>query len=219
MAVTATYTYREICEDSLRKIGVIAKDEGAEADDIATASRAMQRMLKSWQNKDIELFTVASQSVALTTAASYTMNPVRPISVDQVNLKSGGRETPMTRMTREEYDSLPIKTTTGTPTSFYYDRQREAALLYVWPVLSVAAGQTLEVTYTREIEDVSLEAAVDLPGEWYDAAVYGLADRLVDDYNIRDPRATRVAIRAKLLMDEALAYDREGSVSFSGYDE
>lgn len=213
MTVTETYTYREICEDALRKLGIIAKDEAAQADDIATAKRALNRMLKSWQNRDIELFTVAKQSVSLTTAVSYTMSPVRPLSVDQVNYKSGGTETPMTRMTREEYDSLPIKTSTGQPTAFYYDRQREAALLYVWPALSSASGQTLEVTYTREIEDVSLEEAIDIPGEWYDAAVYGLADRLSDDYERDVPKITQ---RAQILLDEALSFDREGSLFFAG---
>lgn len=218
MAVTATYTYREICENALRKIGVIAKDEAAEADDIDTAVFALNIMLKAWQNYEVDLFLVASQSVTLTTAASYTLSPVRPLSISQVNYKSG-TETPMTRMTREEYDSLPDKTTTGTPTTFYYDRQRESAKLYIWPVMASVTTETLEVTYIREVEDASLETAIDIPGEWYLAAVYGLADLLVDDYNIKEPRATRIERKAARYLSDALAFDNEGSVTFYGYDE
>lgn len=219
MAVTQTYTNLDICTDALKKIGITAQDEDAEAYDIATAKRALNRMLKAWQNKDIEIWTKAKQSVTLTTAASYTMSPVRPLSVDQVNYKNtSGIETPMIRMTREEYDSLPKKNTTGIPTSYYYDRQREDALIYVWPVMASATTESLEITYTREIEDVNLDNVADLPAEWYDAAVYGLAARLADDYNINDARAMRVIQRAEQLKDDALSYDREQSVFFAGED-
>jgi hypothetical protein len=216
MAVTATYTNRQICEDALRKIGVLAIDESATADDIATAERALFRLLKGWQNKGANIWVIASQSVTLTTAAEYTLDPVRPLEIMQVNYKASGRETPMLRMTREEYDSLPVKTTTGTPTNWHYDRQREAARLYIWPVLSAASGETLEITYRREIEDVDLNDAADVPAEWYDATVYNLASRLMDEYGINNNRVLQMAMK---LEQEALAFDREGSVFFGGYGE
>lgn len=216
MAVTGTYTNREICTDALRKIGVVALDETATAEEIETARTALDRLLKSWQNRDIEIWTKASQTVTLTTSASYTLDPVRPLSIDNVNLKRSGIETPMCRMTRDEYDTLPDKTSTGLPTQFYYDRQRESALLYIWPVLSSASGETLEITYTREIEDVVLTEAADVPGEWYDAVVYGLASRLIDDFGIGEPKASRIMQRAAFLEDEALGFDREESVFFAG---
>lgn len=213
MAVTGTYTNNEICEDALRKIGVTAIDEDATAYDIDVAKRALNRLLKAWQNKDADVWLKSWQTVTLTTAASYDMAPVRPLRVDQVNYDNGTSETPMQRLTREEYDSLPIKTSTGTPTAYYYDRQREAAKLYVWPILSAASGETLKVTYTREFEDVVLTDAIDLPGEWYDAAVYGLALRLMDEYGIDNSRIAQMALK---LEDEAFAFDREDSLYFAG---
>ena len=217
MAVTQTYTTLEICTAALKKIGVTAQDEDANAYDIDTAKTALEMMLKSWQNQDIEIFTKASQSVTLTTATSYTMSPERPLSVDQVNFKNtSGIETPMIELTREEYDSLPDKDSTGIPTNYYYDRQRENALLYIWPVMASATTESLEITYTREIADVDLSEAIDLPAEWYRAAVYNLAWDLTDDYNISEPRASRVGQKAMKFLDDALGYDREGSVYFAG---
>lgn len=222
MAVTGTQTIRDIVTDALQKIGVADMGSQPEAYETAKAVRALNRMLKSWQNKGYNLWSYASQSVTLTTAASYTMSPARPVRIHSVRLKRSGVETPMQRLTREEYDSLPIKTSTGTPTCWYYDKQREDASLYVWPVLSTAAGETLEITYERELEDLAgsgdLNDEIDLPGEWWDAAVYQLGERLADDFAVN--LTPQYLMRSQSLLNEALAADREGSVFFGGeYDE
>lgn len=213
MATTGTYTCREILSDAFRKLGVVAEDEDMTADQAETGKRALNRMLKAFQNHGANLWSYATQTVTLTTAASYTMAPARPVRINTVSFKTGDIETPMQELTREEYRTLPLKTATGIPTCFYYDRQREAALLYVWPVLSSASGQTLIVDYEREFEDVDLDDAVDVPGEWFDAVVYGLAARLADDYGA-DPGG-KVMMRAERELELALAADREGSVWFS----
>lgn len=217
MAVTDTDTNNQLCTDALRKIGVVAHDTSATSDEIDIAKRQLSRMLKAWQTKGYSQFTTASQSVTLTTAASYTMSPVRPLDVLSCNYKNtSGIETPMIRLTRDEYDALPDKTTTGTPTQFYYDRQRESALIYVWPLLSSATTESLEITYTREIEDVVLAEAADVPGEWYDAVVYNLAARLLADFMVNDPQTVLlIKGEAKELLDDALAHGREGSVFFN----
>lgn len=214
MAVTATRTNSELCLRALRKIGVVAIDEAATTEELNIAADALNEMLKGWQNRRLDLWFKASMSVACTTNAAYTLDPVRPLEIESVRFKQSGRETPMVQMTRREYDALPIKTTAGTPTQFYYDRQREAAQLYVWPVLSSVTTETLEITYKREVEDVVLAEVADVPGEWWDAVVYNLADRLQDDF--ADINAPRVTQRAQLLLQDALGYDREPSVFFAG---
>lgn len=210
---TATYTCREICTDALRKAGVVAHDDPATADEIDTAKRGLNRMLKAWQNRGHNLFASADMSVNVTTDADYTLDPVRPLGIHEpIMLKRGTSELAMSAMTREEYWRLPNKATTGTPTQYYYDRQREAARLYVWPVASSATG-TLEISYTRELDDVDLDDPVDVPSEWYDAVVYGLAARLTDDF-APIANAQAIVARAEEELRLALAYDREGSVFF-----
>jgi hypothetical protein len=218
MMVTATQTNSDICHDALRKIGVLAQDEVANADQIETARRALERMLKSWQNRGYMLFAVSSMSVTLTTAGSYSLTPARPVQIQNVNYRRSGIDLPMIELNRQEYDRLPNKASTGTPTQYYYDRQKEAGTLYIWPLLATASGQTLEITYVRELSDVVLDAAVDVPSEWWDATVYGLGARLADDYAIP---AADVKAMAQMLLAEAAAGDREGSVYFigDGYDQ
>lgn len=211
MAVTAAWTNRAICEDALRKIGVLAIGTTPTADEIEVARRALMRMLKAWQARGDMLWAAARQTVTLTTAGSYTLSPIRPLDILTVTLRKAGLDIPLRRMTREEWDRMGRKATVGRPTSFYYDRQREAATLHLWPQLSVADGETLEISYTRELEDVVLTDAADVPGEWADAVVYGLAARLADDFMVNAPG---VVARAEDELDKALAFDREGSVYF-----
>lgn len=216
MAVTGTSTYRELLTEALRSAGVVAEDEEASSDQIEFARKQANRRLKAWQNSGWSRFLIASQSVALTTAASYTLSPVRPLEIMSVRFKRDGREIPMYEMSRGEYDDLPVKTTTGTPTQFHYDRQREAARLLIWPVLGAANGETLEITYIREIEDVVLDDPADIPGEAYDAFVLDLGNRLSMLSGIPNPLLAQMAREA---MDDMMAFDRQGSIYFMGYDE
>ncbi len=212
--VTATQTNEAICRAALRKIGVVAVDETPTADEIETARLALERLLKSWQNRGYLLWSVSSLSITLTTAVSYSMTPARPVQIHNVNFRRSGIDLPMIELNRQEYDRLPNKSATGTPTQFYYDRQKEAGTLYIWPGLATAAGETLQVTYARELADVVLDSAVDVPSEWWDATVYNLALRLAADFGVNTPPDV-VALSVSTLND-ALAGDREGSIYFVG---
>jgi hypothetical protein len=202
----------DICQDALRKIGVIAQDQAATANEMETARKALGRMLWSWQNRGYMLFSVASTSVAMSTSASYALVP-RPLAVQSVRFKRSTVELPMTQLTREEYDTLPVKTTTGTPTTWYYDRQVNSGTIYVWPLLATATSETLEITYVRSLDDPELTADADFPVEWEDAVVYGLASRLSDDFMVNVPN---VIARAERELSQALAGDREESIYFVG---
>jgi hypothetical protein len=212
MPVAGNYTARDLITAALRKIGVVAEGEQANADQIETGLRTLDRMLKAWQNRGYLVWSITEITVPLTTAATYVMAPPRPMRIMSARLRRAGIDTPMQEFTRQEYDALPLKQAKGLPTCYYYDRQREAATLTVWPVLAAANGEEIRVTCEREIEDVTdLNAPVDVPGEWWEAVVYGLASRLADDYGVT---ADRIVLRAEAALFEARAADREGSVWF-----
>lgn len=215
MATTDVKTVRQVVTQAMRKSGILAFGEDAEADEADAVRDELEIMLKGWQNAGYNLWTKTAMSLTLTTAAAYTLDPVRPLRILSARLKRNGTEIPMEQMTRDEYDSLPVKTTTGQPTQFYYDRQREAARLYVWPVLSSASGETVEITYDRELEDIAnLSDAIDVPGEWLDAVVYNLAARIGE--TVPSERTPAIMARARQLLSDAMGFDREGSVYFAG---
>lgn len=221
MAVTATRTARQIIEAAAHRIDAIAVNESVPTDEETIAVESLDLMLKSWQNMGYNLWAATGGSLSLTTASSYTLSPVRPLRILSARYKasSTANEIPMTEMTREEYDILPNKSTQGTPTQFYYDRQREAAKLYIWPVLASASAETIEFTYERELEDISAATdVIDVPGEWWEAVVNSLALRLCMDWGgLSIPPALPQIAEASL--NAAMSFDREGSVSFGMYDE
>jgi hypothetical protein len=216
MATTATKTVRQLCTQALQRAQVTGYRDAPEAADLEAAITELNMMLKAWQAEGNLLWTYTTGSLALTTATSYTLSPARPMRVLSARLKSNGIEMPMVELTREEYDALPDKDTTGTPTQFYYDRQREDALFYVWPALASTNGETVEYTYERELEDVTDGSeALDMPGEWWEATMYGLAARLAEAYMMTNALAV-LGPRATTTLERALGWEREGSVFFAG---
>ena len=200
----------DVIEDALRKIGVVAQDEPATADQSVSGLRAFNRFLRSLQNRMPDLFLVTQDDIALSNLADHSFCGARKIN--SARLVRSGVELPMQELTRAEYDDLPVKTSTGTPTTWYYDRQRCDGTLYVWPVLATPAGELVRVTYEREIKVAAdVGATVDMPDEWEEALVYGLGARLADDYGVNVPGVTA---RAEEELRLVLSRDREGSVFF-----
>jgi len=189
---TDTDTNLEICTAALRKIGVVGMGVTASADEIETARVALGRMLKSWQSRGYNLWAVTSMSVTATTSASYSLTPARPLALQSVRFKSGS-ETPMLELSREEYDNLPLKSAAGRPTCFYYDRQKEAGTLYVWPVLSSVTTETLEITYIREL--IAARVNVNLTAQFIpDARKRSRAHR-----GVKEPKAGNVAAHQRYI--------------------
>jgi hypothetical protein len=206
-----TYTTRDLITAAYRKIGVVAEGETMNADQAATGLAVFNRLMKGWQNRGAHLWSVSEISVELTTATTYELDP-RPLELHSVSLRRDGIDTPMQAMTRDSYDRLPLKSSLGLPTTWYFNRQRETATITIWPALAVANDETLRITLTREFLDIDdHNEAPDIPGEWWDAAVYNVAARLCDDYS-RDLPYVRATARE--LEEQALAFDREGSVFF-----
>lgn len=216
MAVTGTKTVRDLVVAALRKAGVTDWADQPHATEAEMAASEMNLMFKGWQNRGYNLWTKASATLPLVAGqASYTLTPVRPLRILSARYWNGSSELPLQELTRDEYDTLPVKAAAGIPTTFHYDRQREAAALYVWPVLWSVIDKEIRYTYEREIEDVAnLNDAADIPGEWWECAVYGLAVRLAETSGVAVPPT--LFQRAEILLREAGAFDREGSVFFAG---
>lgn len=214
MAVTGTKTVQDIVTAAFVKSGISGFGDTPPADEAKDGMDELNVMLKGWQAQPGFVWAKERMSLTLSTASEYTLNPVRPLEVLSARLKRSGIETPMTKLTGDEYDLLPNKSSTGLPTQFYYDRQKEAAKLYVWPVLATANGETVEITYTREVEDItSLSQIIDVPAEWWDAVIYNLAARLQETAPMAS-HSPLVPQRAQALLDQNLAFDQEDSVFF-----
>lgn len=197
MATTLTYTAGEIANSALRKCGVVAVDRVATSDEIDVALVTFNVMLKALQIPSITVWKLTTGSITLTNATtSYTIAS-RPYDLGVVNWRNtSGLDLPMLELTRKEYYELPDKDAAGTPSQYYYHRLQETATLYVWPVQTTGSG-TIEWEGQGEIDDIAATTdTLDVPAEWYEAIIYGLADRLADDFPVEMTRAAKIGLRA-----------------------
>lgn len=199
---------------ALRKIGVLQIGATATAEDAAAGLLELNLMLKEWAYKGPFLFTKREGSQLLTAnTASYLLStalPVRIIEARYRDTSSPANDLPMQELTRDEYFELPVKTATGTPTTFYFDPQVTGPVLYIWPLLASATTESIRYTYQRRIEDLdSLNDNLDIPQEALGTVGYALAARLVDDYGIADNVAQRIVARSEAMLQDARDFERE----------
>lgn len=115
---------------------------------------------------------------------------------------------------RTEYVDLTNKTSEGQPNQIWYDKQVGAGKLFVWPEPDDVT-EVLVLWAQRTIEDFDASTDdVDFPQEWYLPLSFGLASLLSHKYGLPAGVMDRIAVRAKALKDDAMAWDREDSVFF-----
>lgn len=144
----------------------------------------------------------------------YQTNLVRPlkiISARRYNFDSA-IDTPLMEYDRVEYQELPNKTSASTVNGFFYDRRggkNETGLIYLWPQ-PASCNEAVNLTVARPIEDFTVAGdAADLPQEWIRAIEWGLADELADEYDVPEPKRTRIERRAAQFLAEANWHERE----------
>lgn len=110
---------------------------------------------------------------------------------------------------RDEYFNQVNKLSQGTVVNAYYSPQLNNGELYVWQTVS-DVDNYLRFTYERQIEDITQGIDdIDMPVEWMDALIYGLAARLVDDYDTPLAKADRIVAKAASLLEEVQGWDQE----------
>lgn len=167
----------EICRAAADRVTGSAQTKGYE---LKSARRALQFVFQRLMLRGVNLWTVDLKTIDL--AASQTL----PIALgdDTIDmLETVARDTnqttasdiPLGRMARGEYQNLPDKTTSGFPTNFYLDRERDAPELYVWPVPD-KAGYQLRYYAIQKMRDVdTMVDNVDAPVRWLPCITAGVA--------------------------------------------
>lgn len=187
-SVDYTTTATQLIEDARAELGVNADEEPLENHELQRGMRLLNQMLKAWEADGVYAWTYTEGTLTLVQSdKDYTFQSggdftTVPMDIKQIRITRNSSDLEMTRMSREEYYALPVKTTEGHPTQWYYDRQRDTGTLYVWPAPDATAG-TLKFTYRRRIMDIDAGSNnFDVPVEWLEAIRFGLASRLIRPY-------------------------------------
>jgi hypothetical protein len=207
-----TMTARQLVSYALSKIEVLSAGETPTAEDAEYTILELNMMLKELQIFGPNLWrqTEGSQTLSANVAA-YTLL-TKPFRISDCRFRQGGRDLPMELLTRPEYFDMPLKTSTGIPTQYYFDAQRDSGTLYIWPVMAAVAGETIYYTYQRRFEDVtSLDQTIDVPPEALSLIGYMLSARIADAFGA-DAQLLRAQADRMMLMHQSA--DREPEYRF-----
>jgi hypothetical protein len=220
MAVSGSTDHKstavELITDARRLLSIQAEEQALPDVAKGIGLRFLTMMLKDWQvDPDLGTWLETQGTMALAAStASYVFGAggafvTVPFEIVALRVSlSGGNEIPMTRMSRADYFDLPNRTTTGFPTQYFYDRQRDNGTLYVWPV-PADNNYDVSFTYRRRIMDIDAGTDnFDLPPEWEWAIVNNLAVLLIPVYGRGGtPEAAQVITQADVSLSKLKSFD------------
>lgn len=219
MTITWTKTAGELVDSALKRVQIIGNGETASAYLWTLARDHMNGLIKLLVTQGPSEWRRATQTPAMTAAVAYVTCSPRPDRVMRVYYRnSAGFDLELQQWNMDDYDRIPVKTSTGRPTIFAVDRQRTSTTIYLWPVpdTTIAAG-TLRVSYERVPDDVvNTTDTLDVPQEWLDTLMDLVGGRTGQSLQLGDRPAVVAALqRGAGNLNELLGYDRNHSVRFA----
>lgn len=163
-------------------------------------------------------FTTSSGSGATFTAVIVGKTMSRPLRVIEGTFirNSNGYDTPLMLISRQEYDILGSKTTSGIPNQFYYDNQIPNGVLTVYNVAADSTATIYAQTQRQFYDMVSSGDNFDFPSEWFQALKWGLTEELMLEYRVPREVFPYVIQKAAEVLDESFSFSQEeASVFFS----
>lgn len=223
---------------ALRIIGAIGQGETPSSTAITEAAEALNDLCKEWETDGMQVWTlrtygpmtlVASTAAYLVGVGSTGLADTRggPTKVYQAWLKNTtvtpNTDIPITLITREEYNLLSAKLTTGTPNQLWYNPPGEPnnsslseGTITIYPTPDATAVSTYRLYFTgiRSFSDFDASTDVpDFPKHWWNAVKWGLADQLSNEYGVGLPERGYIQKKAMFHKERALSYtSEEGSM-------
>jgi len=214
-----TWVAWQLCYSAARELGALGISDTLDSTEEAEMIIRLNSMLAEW-SKDANLWRQKSGTVTITGGVGSGLLPAEVHDLRTVRyVQSATNKRILAPWNRDQWFSLPNRAQAGDPTAYYFARTLGGVELYIWPV--PAANVTLELDYARPLYFVESSAQeIDIPYEWHEAALYGLASRSAGVFGtVRiDPQAVaRCDAQARSSYERMVDADRPDSYFFT-YD-
>jgi len=220
MATSGTYSFAPTVVDTIveayERCGI--EESNISGQQWASARRAMNYLLITWQNRGIKQWLIEQRSVTLTASDATPTVDARMIDILDMVLRRDGVDTPVHSISRSQYLEIPDKDQEGRPDRYWVDRQQGAVVLTLWPVPENSTD-IIVFNQLRRVQDITASnnaAATESPDVhilWMDALAAELAQRLA--LKFAPERYERLKGEAKDAYQLADSGGRErGSVQF-----
>ena len=142
--------------------------------DLKTAKRSLNLMLAEWANRGLNQWTIEQRSQALTEGdGEYTLG-TDIIDILSVVVRRRNTDYALIRLSRDEYLTIPDKTTESRPNQFFLDRH-VTPNLKIWP-LPENSTDVLHYDALTRIQDADTYInTMEVPFRFYPCLAAGLA--------------------------------------------
>jgi len=175
MATSGTYSFSmdidEVIQEAMEMIG----GEVTLGEEPRSARRSINLLLQDWQNRGIQLWTVGTTAVSVTTSVTAYDLGAENIDVIEAVVNRDNIDLQLERISMEEYLKIPRKGQTGRPTQYAVRRERDYPVVYLWPVPENNTDQ-IKFETVRYLQDVSRSSqTADVSRRFYPCLTAGTA--------------------------------------------
>ena len=182
-------TTKRLLEGALRKIGVLAAGEEADAPTLQDALEIANEWLESLSNEGLLIYALTHESFTLSSQRTYTFGPggdfdsVRPITIEDVRIRdAGGREEPIEIASLNKWAGIRLKDTVLTYPDYVYYEPTYPLGTFSFSAIPVA-NNTVKIVSTKQLSALpALTVEVDLPPGYSRFIRLGLAVELAPEF-------------------------------------
>jgi len=243
MSSTYTVSRDQIISLALRKLGVLEIGDVPDAETINNAAMSLNLLIKQlsteglklWKNSELIIPLITNQTTYIlggsTSALMYdSLNPTvaitdRPLKVIQGFYRNitvtPYIDIPVMVVSKQEYNVLGSKFSTGTANTIFYDTKKLNGVLYVYltPDVNASTNMELHIITQLPLDDLSTALAIpDFPNEWMNCLVWNLADQLALEYGVPMNSRQEISMRAGTYKTLLTDWDVEASSTFFAPD-
>lgn len=196
-------TANDIISGALRLISSSTPGESISGDEINNGLVVLNAMLAAWSTEELMIpfrsldafpLVVGQESYTIGQSGSPNINSVRPDYITDAWLTDtlSGIDYPINFYTSEQYEDVPLKSIQSIPRWLYYDTQYPNGVIYIFPTSS-ATTYTLNIQSNKPImQFATINSSMILPGEYFKAMRYLLADELAPEYGFNIQPASKL---------------------------
>jgi len=243
MSSTYTVSRDQIITLALRKLGVLEIGDVPDVETINNAAMSLNLLIKQlsteglklWKNSELIIPLITNQTTYIlggsTSALMYdSLNPTvaitdRPLKVIQGFYRNitvtPYIDIPVMVVSKQEYNVLGSKFSTGTANTIFYDTKKLNGVLYVYLTPDVNASTNMELHIVAQLPLNDLSSALDIPdfpNEWMNCLVWNLADQLALEYGVPMNSRQEISMRAGTYKTLLTDWDVEASSTFFAPD-
>ena len=169
----------DVIEESFERIGKQTRT----GYDIKSARRSLNLLLSEWGNRGVHLWKVTNHTQNLVATTTTYTAPADCSDVLEAVFRNGSTDTTMTKISRSEYQAIPNKSSTGTPSQYYVRRNLSNVQINLYLTPDTTDTQ-INYFYVARIEDAGpYTKTPDAPYRFLPCMVSGLSFYLAQKHS------------------------------------